>query len=174
MAFNGNHLNSDLDAGKKLVWACLQRNRDENGNGEIDATEIKWYPASINQYTDIWIGKDALPVEAHLYPNGSSEYWRYLSSNGKEFYAEEGAAINNYKFLYANSIPGAKKPTQYDYRCVRNLGMSDSRPTNAAKDVPQDYVSSYGNGRFYYPYINENALRGEQDVQKGNLLCIRN
>lgn len=80
---------------------------------------------------------------------------------------EEGAAINNYKFLYANSIPGAKKPTQYDYRCVRNLGMSDSRPTNAAKDVPQDYVSSYGNGRFYYPYINENALRGEQDVQKG-------
>lgn len=167
VVFNGNHLNSDLDAGKKLVWACLQRNRDENGNGEIDATEIKWYPASINQYTDIWIGKDALPVEAHLYPNGSSEYWRYLSSNGKEFYAEEGAAINNYKFLYANSIPGAKKPTQYDYRCVRNLGMSDSRPTNAAKDVPQDYVSSYGNGRFYYPYINENALRGEQDVQKG-------
>lgn len=164
---NGNHLKSGLSAGTKLVWACLQRNRDENGNGAIDATEVKWYPASINQYTDIWVGKDALPVEAHLFPNGSNEYWRYLSSNGKEFYAEEGAAINDYKFLYANSLNGVSDPTQYDYRCVRNLGMSDDKPSNASTDVPQDYVSSYDNGRILYPYINGAALRGEQDVQKG-------
>ncbi|RHR53959.1 DUF4906 domain-containing protein [Parabacteroides sp. AF17-28] len=164
---SGNHLSSNLDNGAKLVWACLQRNRDENGNDKIDADEIKWYPASINQYTDIWIGKDALPVEAHLYPNGSNIYWRYLSSNGNEFYAEEGSSINGYKFLYANGIKGASAPTSYDYRCVRNLGMdSDAgKPASAENGMPDDYVT-VGAGEFTFPYINKDALRGENDVQK--------
>ena len=31
----------------EALQACMNRNRDENGNGVIDAAELKWYlPAS--------------------------------------------------------------------------------------------------------------------------------
>lgn len=161
-----NHLVSSLTKGDQLIWACLQRNRDENGNQKIDADEIKWYPASINQYMDIWIGKDALPVEAHLYPNGSNDYRRYLSSDGQEFYAEEGAAINGYKFIYANSISGATLLATYDYRCVRNLGMDNAKPVSADAGKPDDYVD-LSKGYFDLKYINKDALRDEANVQRG-------
>lgn len=55
---NGIHdyMNTSLNKKNKLLYACLQRNRDDNGNGRIDADEVKWYPAAIDQYTDIWVG----------------------------------------------------------------------------------------------------------------------
>ena len=163
-----DQLNSNLTKGNKLVWACLQRNRDEDGNEKIEAKEIKWYPAAINQLTDIWMGKDALPVEAHLYPNGSKIYWRYLSSNGKELYAEEGSSINNYKFQYYNSIPGAIKPTQHDYRCVRNLGaVKLEKPEKTSDGIPADYVQHDPlNKKFTLTYMAPASLRGEADIQK--------
>lgn len=90
-----------------MLYACLQRNRDDNGNGRIDADEVKWYPAAIDQYTDIWVGRAALPIETYLYSNEiptSQGYRRYLSSDGKELYAEEGSSIGSFGFVYANSI----------------------------------------------------------------------
>lgn len=81
-----------------MLYACLQRNRDDNGNGRIDADEVKWYPAAIDQYTDIWVGRAALPIETYLYSNEiptSQGYRRYLSSDGKELYAEEGSSIGS-------------------------------------------------------------------------------
>lgn len=167
---NGIHDRMKLQSNNsKLVYSCLQRNRDENGNKTIDANEIKWYPAAINQLSDIWVGKDALPVESHLYPNGSNVYWRYLSSDGRELYAEEGSSINGWKFSYANSL-GEKvsAPTHYDYRCVRNLGMDDTRPAVATgnSNYPQDYIQSIGDG-FKLTYMAPAAVRPTGDFQNG-------
>lgn len=162
-----NYLSSNKDR-DKLVYACLQRNRDENGNGRIDAAEVKWYPAAINQLTDIWMGKDALPSEAHLYQNGDVKYRRYLSSNGRELYSEEGSSIGEYKFKWANSLPNISKPTQYDYRCVRNLGMSEGVPEK--NTIPQSYVQhDSANKRFTLTYMASVSIRGAGDFATDEL-----
>lgn len=163
-----NYLSSNSSR-DKLVYACLQRNRDENGNGRIDAAEVKWYPAAINQLTDIWMGKDALPSEAHLYQNGDVKYRRYLSSDGQELYAEEGSSIGGYKFTYANSLPGSiSAPTRYDYRCVRNLGMSEGVP--AKTTIPQPYVQHDERGKmFTLTYMASVSVRGVGDFATDEL-----
>ena len=142
-------MSTSLNKKDKLLYACLQRNRDDNGNGRIDADEVKWYPAAIDQYTDIWVGRAALPIETYLYSNEiptSQGYRRYLSSDGKELYAEEGASIGSFGFVYANSIwsTSDKIEKKYDYRCLRNLGRKTNKPSSA-DDKPQHYVTQNGN-----------------------------
>lgn len=171
---NGTHDYMNVTKSKKLLYACLQRNRDENGDGYIDETEVKWYPASINQYTDIWIGTPALPAETYLYSNVAATeqgYRRYLSSDGKEFYAEEGSSIGGFKFQYANSITGKPAPTKYDYRCLRNLGKRDGKPASA-DDMPQHYVSTSWDSEkvtLSLSFINSAALRTDEEYLKGEI-----
>lgn len=39
-----------------LQYSCLTRNRDNNGNGIIDADEIRWYMPAIKQLVGLWMG----------------------------------------------------------------------------------------------------------------------
>lgn len=48
------------------VYQCLSRNRDENGNGTIDASEVKWYLPAVNQCTYYWFGMNSLPEDARI------------------------------------------------------------------------------------------------------------
>ena len=58
-----------LNSGYESIWyACLLRNRDLDGDDVIDADEIRWYLASVDQLTDLWIGETAIP-KAKLYMN---------------------------------------------------------------------------------------------------------
>lgn len=161
---------------EKLKWACLQRNRDENGNGKVDAAEVKWYLASIDQLSDLWLGKEGLPVEAHLYQNGDRVYRRYASSSdGRELYAEEGASNDGWKFNYANSITEATVPTKFDYRCVRNLGFDEGQTPSQSRE-PMDYVS-YNSGVFDLKYMNSNSIRtkySEGELSTHNELSLEN
>ena len=43
------------------AFACLQRNRDNNGNGIIDKDEIKWYLPSFYQMLNTYIGRATIP-----------------------------------------------------------------------------------------------------------------
>lgn len=91
--------------------ACMSRNRDENGNGTIDADEIKWYLASVDQYKGIWAGEGALDTDMRLFKASQSEWaalndafgngggdaklspWHYFAcSPADTFWAEEGCA----------------------------------------------------------------------------------
>ena len=54
----GRFTNGLYDTG---AFACLQRNRDNNGNGMIDEDEIKWYLPSYNQMLNTYIGKATIP-----------------------------------------------------------------------------------------------------------------
>lgn len=47
--------------------ACLSRNRDLNGNGTIDESEVRWFLPSVNEYLRIGIGSSALSNAAQLY-----------------------------------------------------------------------------------------------------------
>ena len=90
--------------------ACMSRNRDESGDGKIDADEIKWYLASVDQYKGIWAGEEALNTDMRLFKATESEWaalkkafgngddsklspWHYFTcSPANTFWAEEGCA----------------------------------------------------------------------------------
>ncbi len=90
--------------------ACMSRNRDESGDGKIDADEIKWYLASVDQYKGMWAGEEALNTDMRLFKATESEWaalkkafgngddsklspWHYFTcSPANTFWAEEGCA----------------------------------------------------------------------------------
>lgn len=112
----------------KSVWfACLGRNRDLNGDNIVQLDEIRWYLASVDQLTDIFIAEAAVP-NAKLYSQNatsanvplehviSSTY--HTGSAPWIIWAEEGAS----RGVYGSS--GDKTSDPHTYRCLRNLGLS--------------------------------------------------
>ena len=117
---------------ENALYACLMRNRDLNGDNIVQANEIRWYLASVNQLVDIYIGEYALDREAWLYPENPADrdnktYWHYTTStynngNPEVLWSEEGASLGSY---------GASQNSNgklYAYRCVRNLGITLDNP----------------------------------------------
>lgn len=134
------------------AYACLLRNRDLNGDNVIDSNEIRWYLASIDQLTDIFLGEYALDEQSRLYPSNSVDReemlrWHYTSSsynssdeNAWVLWAEEGASRGTFD-KSSDYMDG-----RYSYRCVRNLGLSLENPDA----LPDDLVSVTNEGNGYY------------------------
>lgn len=152
-------LNSNYN---NALYACLLRNRDLNGDNIIQANEIRWYLAAIDQLTDIYLGEYALDDKSRLYPNNPADRdnnvrWHYTSSSltatyhwnwGNSYYsydswvlwAEEGASrgMQSSSKTYNGEL--------YSYRCVRNLGLSlDERD-----EIPTDLISYKDEGDGFY------------------------
>lgn len=149
---NHYELNSSRN---NVFYACLLRNRDLDGDNIIDENEVRWYLASINQLTDIYIGEYALDYEARLYPynpvegtyppgkSGDDIFWHYASSTYDDkgrgpfvVWAEEGPSKGNYQDSKKNNYNGPN----YAYRCVRNLGIN----IDDIDDTPHDFVQLSG------------------------------
>lgn len=98
--------NRNLRKGYRDIWhACLVRNRDLDGDNIVDPEEIRWYLASIDQLTDLWIGESSLP-NAKLYDVNTfagSPIIRYHTASST-FYSDtdhaEGLYLNNYQNVY--------------------------------------------------------------------------
>lgn len=131
-----------LKEGYNCVWfACLGRNRDLDGDNIVDPDEIRWYLASVDQLTDIFIAEAAVP-NAKLYSQNatsasvplehviSSTY--HTGSAPWIIWAEEGAS----RGVYGSS--GDTPSAPHTYRCLRNLGLSLSNIDSQVKD----YVES--------------------------------
>lgn len=136
----------------KCVWfACLGRNRDLDGDNIVDLDEIRWYLASVDQLTDIFIAEAAVP-NAKLYSQNatstnvplehviSSTYhtitpgdrWSSTTMSPWIIWAEEGAS----RGVYGSS--GDTPSAPHTYRCLRNLGLSVSYIASQVND----YVKS--------------------------------
>lgn len=170
-----DHTDNTLKDGyQSAAYACMLRNRDEDGDGVIDESEIKWYLAAIDQLTDIYIGEWALNTASRLYPDnrpgGNGPYWHYTSSsyNSEEgapwvLWAEEGASRGSYsdskKSIEDYNEKDAKNGEYYSYRCVRNLGID----VNDTDTTPQDLVEPKGSGLGPYTFnlsrLNPKSLR---------------
>ncbi|MBR5431103.1 MAG: DUF4906 domain-containing protein [Bacteroidales bacterium] len=132
---------------RALAYSCLTRNRDNDGDGKIDADEIRWYTASVNQLVGMWVGNAALSPSARLYQPqnknsiGDNREWRswVVSStassitNPRVIRAEEGATKSNYdSYNWAYTSYSSGKFTVNDrhqvssVRCVRNIGTYDN------------------------------------------------
>ena len=145
----------DLKSGyNNAAYACLLRNRDLNGDNVIDSNEIRWYLASIDQLTDIYLGEYALDEQSRLYPSNSADRdgqtrWHYTSSSsygsGQSWilWAEEGASRGG----SGGSIKDDGSVNyKFSYRCVRNLGISLNNPA----EIPTDLVEVIDEGNGYY------------------------
>ena len=132
--------------------ACITRNRDLDGDNMIEANEIYWYLAARDQLTGLWIGQPSLDESAWMYNgNGEKKHFVTSSNNGKYIvlWAEEGAtfgplrASGDEKYYYNGQ-------EIYDYRCIRNLGVSIS-------DADQS-VSHYAAQMGYTPRSNDETV----------------
>lgn len=98
--------NRNLRKGYRDIWhACLVRNRDLDGDNIVDPEEIRWYLASIDQLTDLWIGESSLP-NAKLYDVNTfagNPIIRYHTASST-FYSDDDHAsdryLNNYQNVY--------------------------------------------------------------------------
>ena len=83
---NNKHYEGIQDLYTKVSYACMSRNRDENGNGTIDAdnNEIRWYLATTDQLRGLSIGNDILPEETQLASiSDITELNKYKQENNK-------------------------------------------------------------------------------------------
>lgn len=128
---------------QNVFAACMMRNRDLNGNGDIDPDEIRWYLPTLSQYQQMYIGMYGIEdLDARLYYNEAVvnknwEYKHYVASNDYQiFWSEEG--LSNCDYVQSGeSWYNAMTQTVY-MRCVRDLGTALTS-TDASDNFGADY-----------------------------------
>lgn len=145
------------DEYRNLIYACLSRNRDLNGNDQIDNDELLWYLASIDQLTTIFVAQDALSRDQWLYTGNGTGRHHVVSSSYRDvdyfdaeklwlMWAEEGASRGDVRgSLNALHYENYDGNHDYDYRCVRNLGIDISN----IDEQPQHYAIYSRQGDIY-------------------------
>lgn len=156
--------------------ACMSRNRDENGNGNIDADEVKWYLATVDQYKGLWIGESVLPTDAKLFQpvesnwkklnekyvtssNDGLKLWHFFTASTQAvFWPEEGASTSPW---------GADWSKASKVRCVRTL--ESNRDGRKDPDVFYDAPVKNADGSYDITLrVNKGAGR---DFQSGPVPC---
>lgn len=120
-------------------YACLSRNRDENGNGTVEDFELKWYLPAAEQYVTIWLNNDLLHEDTQLFdPSGgalenmtnninkASNLFTSSASGHRLYWPVEGAS-------YGQVWGGSWSNTANGVRCVRNLMPTST--TNNGENV---------------------------------------
>lgn len=105
--------------------ACLNRNRDENGNGQIDEEELKWYLPGAGKYLRIILGRNSLQTPLMDYQqidladkcgDDANTLYHFISSEAKIIWADEG--LSSSQFISHGNWSHAP----WQLRCIRNLG----------------------------------------------------
>lgn len=149
----------------EIMYACLSRNRDENGNGKIDEDELKWYVPAIDQYLDIYLGAESLETplfdaSSNPVPGGNSNSiwscrneYHYASSNRWKLFSEQGSSTN--VVTYTNNPGQAKEKWAQQIRCIRNLNKDRS-----VSKLPEEVYSFDDNElTFTMSFLNSRSIR---------------
>lgn len=133
--------------------ACLSRNRDLNGNGQIDENEIRWYLASVNEYIRIGIGSNAIFNAAQLYIGDKAEL--KVDESGRNYavpYINLGSLFytssdDEHRLFWAVE-KGSYSVDGRDYvgyntakpiRCIRTLpALTENTDISSLKDIESD------------------------------------
>lgn len=149
------------------VYACMTRNRDNDGDGKIGNSEIRWYLAAIDQYFGILIGEPGISKDAVMYPLNTynNTDYHYLSSTASTYMYSSNAldaqkaGVNwNNGFSFWAEEAGATSPSDINWepaqrhlliRCLRNLGKDS------------DESGSIGNSIQMYSQFSTKETNGE-------------
>lgn len=168
-----------------LRYTFLLRNRDNNGNGRIDDDEMRWYVASLNQLTMLYLGGKGLSADAQIYPqklsnlgdgtiNGHiAQLWRQhiisstvntkskVGTKPQILWAEEGVSISLYGEEWEWKQTGVNS-----IRCIRNLGNKSFKPYDV-NSKPSNLIvkAKVGNvWRFDLRRMARISIRGGGDI----------
>ena len=157
---------------KYMRYACMNRNRDNNGDGKIDRNEVRWYLASIRQLVGMYVGDGLLNSKTKLYNKSAAEKESGTKSDWQQhivsstsyggnsddptiLWAEEGTSTSHFYHPWGD-IQGT------EIRCVRNLGniVGSSNESYPINEVPNDYIVYDPDKKtFTCTHLNSQALR---------------
>ncbi|MBO4965809.1 MAG: DUF4906 domain-containing protein [Muribaculaceae bacterium] len=153
--------------------ACMNRNRDENGNGVIDKEEIKWFLPASEQMLRIIIGEKDLvtPLLSYNKPSlpfycqhGENALYHFALSNNKILWAEEGCSTSQ----FGGGLNNNWNKVPWEMRCIRYLGTNLTKtPSKGTVAAPAYETETYGTVNNYtynsgvvkVPYFYGAALR---------------
>lgn len=136
----GPQNNTTTVTSKDAVYACMQRNRDNNGDGIIDDDELRWYTPAHSQYCAFWFGEEALPTYARLYQGLTTDVKSGDEHNNLHHYftSTYSSNIKNYRIIWAiegsnnGAYPNGYTAATHNTRCIRNLRSVTGEPATAA------------------------------------------
>ncbi len=108
-----------------FMRACLNRNRDLDGDGKISANELRWFVPTTAQYVRIILGRGSLVEPVMDYTstkqlpykeNGYNSRYLAATSDGMMIWLMEGTSDSRWR-EWTNSTAAP-----WEVRCVRNLG----------------------------------------------------
>ena len=124
----------------EALQACMNRNRDENGNGIIDAAELKWYLPASGKYARMILGRRTLSNPLMNYQQSTLKYactdgentiYHFMASDNVIVWADEGMSSS---VFYDGRNQYSYAPWQI--RCIRNLGTNLTSVSDGEKVTP--------------------------------------
>lgn len=114
------------------LYACMNRNRDLNGNGNIDKEELRWIVPSSGEMLRLIVGQSLLENPFNdfatnpLYANGISGQnsadlnarFRYITSDARIIWLDQLMSVSGIV------EEGSWNPMPWNVRCVRNVGVN--------------------------------------------------
>lgn len=163
----------------EAINACMNRNRDENGDGIINDVELKWYVPTSGKYLRSILGRASLlspimpynEVSSLPYDNNSHNS-RYLiyTSNNRIVYAMEGLSVGDWR-IAGDNAGTATSTYPWQVRCIRNLGTDLSGETinvSNQEQVERAYTFDMNARRFTMLYYDPRSIRTVKYTGRGN------
>ena len=155
---NGKNTFTINDAAN-AIQACMARNRDENNDGKISGSEVKWFLPAINQLVGMFLGAESLPTPLF----GAVSY-----THLEKFQVEAG---NNVK-VYAFINPIMEIPTTG----LENLKVGKQKLPSEGLDYIAETIAKSGN--FMMSNVNGEptvikAIVGGTDTNTANISVER-
>lgn len=177
----------------EAINACMNRNRDNNGNGRIDPEELRWYLPSMGMYLRLLLGAPSLSEPIMDYqsvtrlPRGNNSGWNpsgsgditndylsrymFVSSNidndsgyNSVLWAMEGMSTSTWS--QANTWGGGNT-NPWQVRCIRNLGTDMTSVTQDDK-VTMAYVVDKTARTVTMTYYDAASIRSSKLSGNGN------
>lgn len=158
--FTATHHSGPSNVYSESRWvadACLNRNRDLNGDGKIDADEVRWIVPKVDQYVRLVLGAASMPEPLIRFSDYTKDPWdndddyyikaayHYASIDKDQLWAEEGVSTG--------WIGGCSHPQRI--RCIRYLGNDMSDLTPASSDYSLAVEKLDGENVIKFNYSDE-------------------
>lgn len=157
-------------------YACMQRNRDLDGDGSISDNEKRWYLASSDQYVQMWIGETAIDRQARMSGvveakkeedyEKLSHYYTSSDNAHRIYWAAEAGSVGKYDTNWMG--------TYHKVRCVRTLNISDpsAEPADIYTRSGSTITMSNLNSKAYREsgsMVGEYAAHNELDERRNQI-----
>lgn len=135
----------------QAMHACMNRNRDLNGDGDIDANELRWYLPAAGKYVRVILGRNSLSTPIMDYEStqtlpfgsgrGQNSRFHMIASDNVIIWCEEGLSRSMMNTQNYSGPPWA-------VRCIRNLGTNLRNVTSDEKVDPAYDGSDLGTDNY--------------------------